>query len=176
MKNEVGDERVGRGGQVGVGRLEVVFVCDAAGKNGFVPPFDGRRRLSLQNGQVSSRLSTPKKKKQTLRLRSRVSNSLSRPAFLLASAILCLRASIFCSFRSCSPCSTYLPALLNWSFLDLRAGALSSSGAGELAADPAAYGLSTGAGATAGEAREGVWDAATLALALTEVNLGAIVL
>lgn len=114
-------------------------------------------------------------KQHTLRLRSRVSNSLSRPAFRLASAILCLNASIFCSFLSWSPCSTYFPALLNWSFLDLRTGALSSSGAGEWVAAPAAYGLSTGAAATAGEARDGVC-AATLALARTEVNLGAMVL
>lgn len=58
----------------------------------------------------------------------------------------------------------------------MRVGALSSSGAGELAADADAYGLSTGAAVTAGEARDGAWDAAALALALTDVNLGAIVL
>lgn len=112
--------------------------------------------------------------KPTLRLRSRVSNSLSKPAFRLASAILCRNASIFCSFLSWSPCSTYFPALLNWSFFDLRTGAaLSASGAGEWVAEPAAYGLSTGAGA----ATAGVWDAAlALTLARTEVNLGAIVL
>jgi hypothetical protein len=106
MLDQVRDQRFSRVCRDPLDCFIDIIVCRAVIQEGHVPPLYVWRWFSLSSVQL---LTKQCKIPLTFKLLSRVSNSLSRPAFLLAAAILCLRASILASFLNWSPCSTYLP-------------------------------------------------------------------